>query len=218
MFEGPFGESIIKRAQTRGLVEIKIHNLRDWARGRHKVVDDKPYGGGTGMVLMIEPIDHALHDLVKSEKGKVHRVLLDPGATPFTQKKARGFSKVEHLILIAAHYETVDHRVREHLIDEEISIGDYVLTGGEIPAMVVVDATVRLLPGVLAKEDATTHESFEGGLLEYPQYTRPEDFRGWKVPEVLLSGNHKSIEIWKKSSSLERTKKNRPDLLKREVS
>lgn len=217
MFEGPFRESILRRAQDKSLVEIHLHQLRDWARGRHKVVDDKPYSGGTGMVLMIEPIDYALHDLVKSEKGKVHRVLLDPGGTPFTQKKAREFSKVDHLILIAAHYETVDHRVREHLIDEEISIGDYVLTGGEIPAMVVVDAIVRLLPGVLTKEDATIHESFEGGLLEYPQYTRPEDFRGWKVPEVLLSGNHKSIGIWKKSASLERTRKNRPDLLEKKT-
>ena len=211
MFEGPFRESILRRAQDKLLVEIHIHQLRDWAEGKHKTVDDRPFGGGTGMILMIEPLEKALTSL---KTPTSHTILLDPGGKTFTQKSARELSKEDHLILIAAHYETVDHRVREHLIDEEISIGDYVLTGGELPAMVLVDAVVRLLPGVLTKEDATIHESFEGGLLEYPQYTRPENFRGWKIPEVLLSGNHKAIEVWKKSAALERTKKNRADLLK----
>ncbi|MBI2268163.1 MAG: tRNA (guanosine(37)-N1)-methyltransferase TrmD [Candidatus Blackburnbacteria bacterium] len=231
MFEGPFRESIIRRAQDRSLVEINIHNLRDWAKGRHKTVDDKPYGGGVGMVLMVEPLYKALTELKrKTKKAKRKTILLDPGGKVFNQEKARGFAQLDHLILIAGHYETVDHRVREHLIDEEISIGDYVLTGGELPAMVIVDAVVRLIPGVLAKVEATQFESFSGltenlfsqktvpskasGLLEYPQYTRPEDFKGWKVPETLLSGNHKKIEGWKKSASIERTRQNRPDLLK----
>ncbi|OGY09821.1 MAG: tRNA (guanosine(37)-N1)-methyltransferase TrmD [Candidatus Blackburnbacteria bacterium RIFCSPHIGHO2_01_FULL_44_64] len=224
MFEGPFRESIIKRAQDRSLVEIKIHNLRGWAEDKHHTVDDRPYGGGTGMLLMVEPIARAMEELKRrypqTEKlnvgtlgQKSKTILLDPGGKVFNQKKARELSKVDHLILIAAHYETVDQRVRDHLIDEEISIGDYVLTGGELPAMVLVDTIVRLLPGVLTKEDATTRESFENGLLEYPQYTRPEDFRGWKVPEVLLSGDHKKIETWKEKEALARTKRNRPDLL-----
>lgn len=215
MFSGPFEESIIKRAQTRGLLEIKIHYLRDWAEGRHLTVDDRPYGGGTGMVLMVEPLAKAVEELQgKTVNAKRKTILLDPGGTVLNQKKARELSKVDRLILIAAHYETVDQRFREKFVDEEISIGDYVLTGGELPAMVLVDTIARLLPGVLGKEDATTFESFENGLLEYPQYTRPENFRGWKVPEVLLSGAHKKIEDWKKEKSLERTKKNRPDLLK----
>lgn len=212
MFSGPFQESIIARGQKRGLLEINIHYLRKWAEGRHQTVDDRPYGGGTGMVLMTEPLARAIEELRK-ENSKV--ILLDPGGGVFSQKKARTLSKEDHLILIAAHYESVDQRIREHFIDEEISIGDYVLTGGELPAMVLVDAITRLVPGVLGKEDATTNESFEDGLLEYPQYTRPEDFRGWKVPEVLLSGDHKRIETWKKEKSLERTQKNRPDLLKK---
>lgn len=215
MFSGPFDESIIGRGQKRGLLEIHIHQLRDWAKGRHKTVDDRPYGGGTGMVLMVEPVAHAIEDLKSQNKPPITRViLLDPGGEKFTQKKAWELSKIGRLILIAAHYETVDQRVREHFIDEEISIGDYVLTGGELPAMVLVDTVARLIPGVLEKEDATTNESFENGLLEFPQYTRPEDFRGWKVPEVLLSGDHQKIKDWKKEKSLERTKKNRPDLLK----
>ncbi|MDO8452254.1 MAG: tRNA (guanosine(37)-N1)-methyltransferase TrmD [bacterium] len=216
MFSGPFDESIIKRAGTRGIVDIKIHQLRDWGLGSHKTVDGRPYGGGTGMVLLAEPIYRALHDIkgkAGSVKGKVKTIFLDPAGEKFTQKKARELSKVDHLILIAGHYETIDERIKENLIDECISIGDYVLTGGEIPAMVLIDTIVRLLPGVLEKEDATAFESFEDGLLEYPQYSRPEEFNGWKVPEVLLSGDHKKIEAWKKEKSLEKTKKVRPDLL-----
>ncbi len=223
MFKGPFDESIVKRAQEKGLVDIKIHNLRQWAKDKHKTVDDRPYGGGVGMVLMIEPIYHALRQLRqmgKGERGKV--ILLDPGGKIFNQQKARELSDIEHLILLAAHYEGVDHRTREYLIDEEISIGDYVLTGGELPAMVMVDAVVRLIPGVLEKPEAIQLESFSNltpdtrhptAVLEYPQYTRPEDFKSWKVPGVLLSGNHKKIEEWRAKKAFERTRKNRPDLL-----
>lgn len=222
MFKGPFGESIVKRAQEKGLVEIKIHNLRKWAEDKHKTVDDRPYGGGVGMVLMVEPIYRALKELkqeIKSKKQKI--VLLDPGGRLFTQQRAHELSRLDNLILLAAHYEGVDHRVREYLVDEEISIGDYILTGGELPAMVVVDTVVRLVLGVLKKEEAVRLESFAyptshipHPTLEHPQYTRPENFKGWKVPEVLLSGNHKKIEEWQAEKARERTKKNRPDLIK----
>lgn len=213
MFNGPLSESILKRAQERGLVEIKIHNLRKWAQDKHKTVDDRPYGGGVGMVLMVEPIYKALRELKAiSSKLKASTILLDPGGELFSQQKAREFSKRDHLILIAGHYESVDQRVREHLIDKELSIGDYILTGGELPAMVIIDAVSRLIPGVLGKPEATQLESFSQPLLEYPQYTRPESFKGWKVPETLLSGNHKKIEEWRKQKSVERTKKNRPNL------
>ena len=225
MFLGPFNESIIRRAQDKSLVEIKIHNLRKWAVDTHRTVDDKPYGGGVGMVLMVKPIYLALQEL-KIENLKLKIVLLDPGGTPFNQLKAQELSKLDHLILIAGHYEGVDERVKEHLVDEELSIGDYVLTGGELPAMVVVDAVVRLIPGVLEKSQATEIESFQLiksnikqlpsniQLLEYPQYTRPENFKGWKVPQLLLSGNHKEIEKWRSEHALKKTEKRRPDLLK----
>lgn len=221
MFQGSFDESIIKRASEKGLVEIETHDLRKWAKGKHKTVDDRPYSGGTGMILMVEPIYQALQDVKrKTQNAKRRIILLDPGGKPFTQRKAEEFSNLDHLILIAAHYEGVDHRIREHLVDEEISIGDYILTGGELPAMVVVDTVVRLIPGVLEKEEAIKLESFAyptsyipHPILEHPQYTRPEDFRGWKVPEILLSGNHKKIEEWRTKESIKRTKKNRPDLL-----
>jgi len=224
MFNGPFEESIVKRAQEKGLVKIKIHNLRNWAIDKRGTVDDRPFGGGVGMALRVEPIHEALQSLrskVKNLKSKV--ILLDPAGKPFNQKKALELSKLNRLILICGHYEGVDERVREHLVDEEISIGDYILTGGELPAMVVIDTIVRLIPGVLKKPDATLDESFSNSkfeirnsklLLEYPQYTRPENFRGWKVPGVLLSGNHKKIEEWREKKALERTKKRRPDLLK----
>ena len=212
MFSGPFAESILRRAQDKLLVEIKIHNLRKWTKDKHKTVDDHPYGGGVGMLMMVEPIYNALKEL-KTKQTKV--ILMDPGGKPFNQKKAQELSKVEHLVLIAAHYEGVDNRIREHLIDEEISIGDYVLTGGELPAMVLVDAIVRLIPGVLEKSEATEIESFSKlkAVLEYPQYTRPEEFQDWKVPKILLSGDHKKIEKWRLQKAKERTKKTRPDLL-----
>lgn len=223
MFQGPFDESIIKRAQDRGLAEIHIHHLRNWAKGKHQIVDDRPFGGGVGMLLKIEPIYQALK--VLKTKNRVKRtkvILMDAGGTKFTQAKARKLAKIDHLIIIAGHYEGVDHRVREHLIDEEISIGDYVLTGGELPAMVVIDSVVRLIKGVLEKPEAIQHESFSqleiGKLLtdskgvgklettvEYPQYTRPADFKGWKVPEVLLSGDHKNIEQWRAEQARKRT-------------
>ena len=238
---GPFDESILRRAQDKASVEIKIHNLRKWAVDKHGTVDDKPYGGGVGMILMVEPIYRAIEALklkiknkqsldLRSEKLKI--ILLDPGGTRFNQLKAQELSKLDHLVLIAGHYEGVDERVKEHLVDEEISIGDYVLTGGELPAMVLVDAVVRLIPGVLEKPEATQFESFsslengkarfarslrdrkmENLLLEYPHYTRPEEFKGWKVPKVLLSGDHNAINQWRKEKALEKTKKRRPDLI-----
>ncbi|MBU3957372.1 tRNA (guanosine(37)-N1)-methyltransferase TrmD [Patescibacteria group bacterium] len=210
MFKGPFDESIVKRAQEKKLVEVKIHNLRKWAKDKHKTVDDRPFGGGVGMVLMIEPIYKALKEL-RQKDSKV--ILLTPQGKGFNQKLAKNFSKEKHMIFICGHYEGVDERIREHLIDEEISIGDYVLTGGELPAMVVIDTLVRLIPGVLEKPEAIKNESFSTKTLEYPQYTRPANFKGWKVPETLLSGNHKKIAAWRKKKSLERTKKRRPDLL-----
>jgi tRNA (guanine37-N1)-methyltransferase len=221
MFKGPFDESIIQRAQKKGLVEIKIHNLRKWAVDKRGTVDDRPYGGGTGMILMIEPIYKALGKL-KNSKPKTKVILLDPRGKVFNQKIARKLSKEKHLIFICGHYEGVDERVKEHLADEVISIGDYILTGGELPAMVITDAVVRLLPGVLEKPEATKFESFSnlkigklkiGSLLEYPQYTRPENFLGWKVPKILLSGNHQKIAEWRKKKAQELTKKLRPDLI-----
>jgi len=211
MFSGPFKESIIKRAQKKELVEIKIHNLRDWTEDKHKTVDDKPFGGGAGMVMKIEIIDKALNDL-KTKKSKV--ILLTPQGKVFKQKMAQEYANLNHMILICGHYEGFDERIRENLIDEEVSIGDYVLTGGEIPAMVVVDSVVRLIPGVVGNDESIKDESFSKGLLEYPQYTRPADYRGKKVPEVLLSGNHAQIEKWRQEQAEKRTKKRRADLLK----
>ena len=216
MFIGPFNDSIVNIAKEKELVKIKIHNLRKWAKDKHKTVDDRPYGGGKGMVLMIEPIFEALKTIApKAKAQKTKTILLSPQGKTFTQEKAKELAKLDHLVLIAGHYEGFDERIREYLIDEEISIGDYVLTGGEIPAMTVIDAVIRLIPGVLDKE-ATENESFsKKGLLDYPQYTRPSDFKGWEVPEVLLSGNHAEIEKWRKEKSVEKTKKARPDLLKK---
>ena len=199
MFTGPFDESILRRAQDKLLVEITIHNLRKWAEDKHKTVDDRPYGGGPGMILRVDIIDKALTSLKKDRKStKV--ILLDAKGKRFTQNKAKSLSKSKHLILIAGHYEGIDHRVHEHLVNEVISVGDFVLTGGEIPAMVVVDSIVRLIPGVI-KPESLQEESFSKmeNFTEYPQYTRPDNYQGWKVPEVLLSGNHKEINKWKKS-------------------
>jgi tRNA (guanine37-N1)-methyltransferase len=213
MFQGPFEESIIKRAQDKSLVQINIHNLRKWTTDKRGTVDNRPYGGGVGMVMMAEPIVKAIEEL-KSSNTRV--VLLSARGKLWDQEKTVAHSKEEHLILIAGHYEGVDERVTG-FIDEEISIGNYILTGGEIPAMVLVDSIVRLIPGVLEKEEATQIESFaevDGRtVLEFPQYTHPEDFRGLKVPKILLSGNHGEIEKWRKEQALEITKKNRPDLL-----
>jgi len=208
MFEGPFDYSILKHAKEKGAVKINIHYLRNWARDKHKITDDRPFGGGAGMILKVEPIDKAIKDLIKKDKKNSKRkiILLSPQGKVLTQEKVKELSNLDHLILIAGHYEGVDQRVIDHLIDEELSIGDYVLTGGEIPAMVVVDSLVRLLPGVLEKE-VTENESFsKGDILDYPQYTQPRNYKGWKVPEVLLSGNHKEIEKWRKEKALEKTK------------
>lgn len=197
MFQGPFAESMLLKAAKKGVVEIKIHDLRDWGEGERRTVDDRPYSGGPGMLLRVDIIDAALKDLKKKNSSVI---LLDATGEKYNQQKAIQLSKLDHLILICGHYEGVDHRVHEHLVDEVVSIGDYVLTGGEIPAMVITDSIVRLLPGVLEKEGAKEIESHSSpGYKEYPQYTRPEVYRSWSVPKVLLSGNHKEIEKWRKS-------------------
>ena len=198
MFTGPLSESILKRAQEKGAVEIKVHNLRDWAEDKHHTTDLPPYGGGAGMVMKVDVIDKAVTSL-KKENKKTKVILLDTKGEIYKQEKAKRFSKEKHIILIAGHYEGVDQRVHDHLVDEVICTGEYVLTGGEIPAMTVVDSVVRLLPEVLGNPDSLTEESFnDKGQIEYPQYTRPEDYKGWKVPKVLLSGNHKEISEWRK--------------------
>ena len=198
MFSGPFDASIIKRAESKDLIKIEVHDLRVWGEGERRNVDDRPYGGGVGMILRVDIIDNALKDL-RTKNSRV--VLLDATGKKYTQAKAKEFSSLEHLILIAGHYEGVDHRVHEKLVDEIVSIGDYVLTGGEIPAMVLVDSVIRLIPRVLGKDKSSADESHkEPGYLEYPQYTRPKDYKGWKVPKVLLSGNHKEIEKWRKKN------------------
>lgn len=196
MFNGPFDASIIKRAESRDLIKVEVHDLRKWGEGTRRNVDDRPYGGGVGMIMRVDIIDAALKEL-RTKNSKV--ILLDATGERYTQTKAQEFSKLEHLILIAGHYEGVDHRVHEYLADEVVSIGDYVLTGGEIPTMVLVDSVIRLIPGVLGKDESSVDESHkEPGYMEYPQYTRPENYNNWKVPEVLLSGNHKEIEKWRK--------------------
>lgn len=196
MFSEVFGQSIVKRAIEKGKVQINIHNLRDFSTDSYKTVDDKPYGGGAGMVMKVDIVDKAI-EAVRSDKMKV--VITDAGGNKFGQKKAVEFSTCEHLVIVCGHYEGIDHRVHEHLADEVISIGDYVLSGGEIPAMVIVDSVVRLLPEVLGNEKSLEEESHNNqGEAEYPQYTRPEEYKGWKVPSVLLSGNHSEINKWKK--------------------
>ncbi|MBO0694540.1 MAG: tRNA (guanosine(37)-N1)-methyltransferase TrmD [Verrucomicrobia bacterium] len=206
----PLSESIMKRAQQSGIVDLRIHNLRDWTTDKHHVVDDAPFGGGQGMVMKPEPIFAAVEDL-QNQTSRV--VLMSPAGHRFDQQTATHLSQESHLIIVCGHYEGVDHRVIEHLVDLEISIGDYVLTNGAIAAVVLVDAVVRLLPGALGHEQSAVDDSFSSGLLEAPQYTRPAEFRGWKVPEVLLSGNHAQIAKWRKEQAVKRTRKNRPDLL-----
>ena len=213
MFAGPFAESIIGRAIEHHLVTIVAHDLRDYGLGKHRVVDDRPYGGGPGMVLKPEP----LFELVERIKGgdRVPVILLSPQGRLFGQKVAWELATHEQLVLICGHYEGVDERVREHLVSDEVSIGDYVLTGGELAAMVVVDAVVRLLPGVLGSEESPRDDSHASGLLGYPQYTRPQVYRGWAVPQVLLSGNHSQVARWRREQSLLRTLARRPDLLEK---
>jgi tRNA (guanine37-N1)-methyltransferase len=209
----PLSESIMKRSQEKGILELHTRNLRDWTTDKHHVVDDAPFGGGQGMVMKPEPIFAAVEELksrVENLKSKI--ILMSPAGRRLDQELAKQLSQEPHLIIICGHYEGVDHRVIEHLIDLEISIGDYVLTNGATAAVVLVDAIVRLLPGALGHEQSAADDSFSDGLLEAPQYTRPAEFRGWKVPEVLLSGNHAEIARWRKEQAVNRTRQNRPDL------
>jgi tRNA (guanine37-N1)-methyltransferase len=224
----PLNESMMKRAQEKGIVDLQIHNLRDWAADKHHIVDDAPFGGGQGMVMKPEPIFAAVEELKKKtpkaqrrtsnaeskiENRKSKIILMSPAGRRLDQQIATQLSHESHLVIICGHYEGVDHRVIEHLVDLEISIGDYVLTNGAIAAVVLVDALVRLLPGALGHEHSAVDDSFSTELLEGPQYTRPAEFRSWKVPEILLSGNHAEIAKWRKEQALKRTKENRPDLL-----
>jgi tRNA (guanine37-N1)-methyltransferase len=210
MFAGPLDESIVKRARDAGLVDLKIHHLRDWAHDRHKTVDDRPFGGGPGMLLKPEPLFEAIESL-RREKTRV--ILLSPAGRPFNQAVASELARQEDLLLVTGHYEGFDERVREALADDELSIGDYVLTNGALPAMVVIDAVVRLLPGALGDDKSSQDESFSNGQLEYPHYTRPAEFRGMKVPDVLVSGHHAEIERWRREQAKRRTQERRPDLL-----
>jgi tRNA (guanine37-N1)-methyltransferase len=214
MFESPFNYSILKRAQEGGVVEIHLHNIRDYAEDKHKMTDDAPYGGGGGMVMKVEPIDRALAS-VAPVRDNALVVLLTPQGETFSQKIAEDMSEYSRIVLICGHYEGVDERVRVYLVDKEISVGDFVLTGGELSAMVVVDAVSRLVPGVLGNYESASFDSFSTGLLEYPHYTRPAHYRDWQVPEVLLSGHHREIEIWRRKESLKRTYLRRPDLLEK---
>ena len=209
MFAGPLDESIIKRARADGLLDLAIHSLRDYTHDRHRTVDDKPFGGGPGMLLKPEPIFEAVEQIARDN---TRVLLLTPAGRPFRQAVARELARQPHLLLICGSYEGFDERVREALADDELSIGDYVLTNGALPAMVVIDAVTRLLPGVLGDDESAHDESFSHGLLEYPQYTRPADFRGMKVPEVLLSGNHAEIEKWRLEQAKKRTTERRPGL------
>jgi tRNA (guanine37-N1)-methyltransferase len=210
MFTGPLDVSMVRRARERGLLDLRVHNLRDWTHDRHKTVDDRPFGGGPGMVLKPEPIFEAVADLA----GRSTRVvLMTPAGKPFHQARAADLARQTHLLFVCASYEGVDERVVESLVHEEISAGDFVLTNGGLPAMMVIDAVTRLIPGVLGDDESTVDESFSHGLLEYPHYTRPAEYRGMRVPEVLLSGDHAAIQAWRAHQARRRTAERRPDLL-----
>ena len=208
MFQGPFSESILKRAQEQGLLSIALHNIRAITTDKHHIVDDYPYGGGAGMVMKPEPIFNAVEAVYQG--GPI--ILMTPQGRPFTQQIAHELTQYSRLTLLCGHYEGVDERVRAHLVTDEISLGDYVLTGGELAAMIIVDATSRLLPGVLGGEESTLEESHSQNMLEYPQYTRPAEFRGWRIPAMLLSGHHANITRWRRKEALRRTRIHRPDL------
>jgi tRNA (guanine37-N1)-methyltransferase len=210
IFRGAFDESIVKRAREKGVVEIHLHNIRDYTHDRHRKADDRPFGGGPGMVLKPEPVFECVESVGAPEGSLIY---LTPQGQRFTQTRAEELSRRERLVLLCGHYEEIDERIRTVLVGEEISIGDYVLSNGEMPAMVVVDCVVRLIPGVLGDDESAQTESFTSGILDYPQYTRPAEFRGMKVPEILLSGNHQEIRKWRERKALERTQKVRPDLL-----
>ena len=218
MFQGLLSTGIFERAIERRLVSVNLHNIRDYTHDKHHTVDDYPYGGGAGMVLKPEPIFEAVESLITGSTHEVASealpvILLTPQGRPFSQQIAHELSRYSHMILICGHYEGVDERVREHLVTDEISIGDYVLSGGELAAMVVVDAVIRLIPGVLGSEASPLDDSHTTGLLEYPQYTRPAEYRGWAVPQCLLSGNHAKIAKWRREQAILRTVRRRPDLL-----
>ncbi len=214
MLESPLGESMLRKAQERNVVDIVVHDLRDFAHDKHKTVDDSPYGGGAGMVLKPEPVFEAV-EILLSERAYDDVVLLAADGDTFTQKTANMLSLENNLLFICGHYKGVDERIRERLITREISVGDYVLTGGEIAALTVIDAVVRLLPGALGDSESALNDSFQTGLLDSPQYTRPAEFRGMKVPDVLLGGNHEEVGKWREQKSIERTSRRRPDLLEK---
>jgi tRNA (guanine37-N1)-methyltransferase len=212
MFEGPFSQSILKRSKEKGIVTIYFHNIRDYSTGKHKTVDDYPFGGGAGMVMMIEPVARCIESL-KERTNYDEVIYMSPDGELLTQKVANRLSGLKNIILLCGHYKGIDERIREHLITREISIGNYVLSGGELAAAVLTDAVVRLMPGVLNDETSALSDSFQDDLISPPVYTRPSDFHGWKVPDVLLSGNEKEIVKWKHERSVERTRQRRPDLL-----
>jgi tRNA (guanine37-N1)-methyltransferase len=212
-FDGPFRHGVVAKASEAGLVEIQTHDLRQWTFDRHRSVDDRPFGGGEGMLLKPDPVFQATEAIFREKSHNRKVVLMSAQGTLFTQQTARRFSQMSELLLICGRYEGVDERVASHLVDEEISVGDFVLSGGELAAALVIDAVARLLPGVLGNEASRANESFSEPLLDYPHYTRPADFRGWKVPEVLQSGNHEAIRQWRREAALAKTRKNRPDLL-----
>lgn len=210
MLEGFLAESILGKGIESGLLTVKVHDVRDWATSKHKNADDRPFGGGAGMVMKPEPVFAAIEQL---QTPGCRRIYLTPDGTPYSEKLARELAQETHLVLLSGHYEGIDQRIREKVIDQEISIGDYVLTNGTLPAAVIIDALARFIPGVLGEEKSLTHESFTGKLLDFPQYTRPAEFRGMSVPEVLLSGDHAKIEQWRNARRIEKTRQVRPDLL-----
>jgi len=211
MLDGFLSESMLGRAQEAKLLEIKVHNVRDWATDKHRTTDDRPFGGGAGMVMKPEPVFAAIEQI---QTTGCRRIYLTPDGTPLSPKLAEELSHQTHLVLLSGHYEGIDQRIRENVIDQEVSIGDYVLTNGTLAAAVLIDALARFIPGVLGEEKSLTHESFTSKLLDFPQYTRPAEFRGMSIPEVLLSGNHAEIEKWRHAKQVEKTRQVRPDLLK----
>lgn len=214
MFHSPLRSSLIGKAREKGLIAVEIHDIRTYAADRHRMTDDYPYGGGGGMVMKVEPVARALDDVLSNQEAGIV-VLLTPQGERLSQEKAEELARHGRIILICGHYEGVDERIREHLVDREISIGDYVLTGGELPALVLIDVLSRFVPDVLGNRESARQDSFSAGLLEHPQYTRPRTFRDWDVPEVLLSGNHREIETWRRTESVRRTALRKPELLER---
>lgn len=214
MFSSPLNFSLLKKAQEKGLLSISLHDIRNWADDKHKMTDDAPYGGGCGMVMKVEPVEKAL-SAIRNPEGSSIVVLMTPQGEVLNQKIAAELAEKNNIVIICGRYEGIDERIRKHLVDREISIGDYILTGGELPAMILIDAVCRHIPDVLGNPESAKNESFCENLLEYPQYTRPAEYKGWPVPEVLLSGNHAEIELWRRKESLKKTYQRRPDLLEK---